>query len=138
RSFCDLGGLFIEAGRNDRAIETFEHARTEAEALENIHRDYFLANASLGFLRAGSLELADRTLDQVRDKTQIASCMLGFARLLWNRDEKDEAIETLDEAHAILKSQRETETRDRRTAVGVLGSIAVQFAAFGKPERAME
>lgn len=138
RTLCDVGNLFIEARRNDKAIETFELARQSAEVLDNIHRDFFLVNCALGFLFAGSDELADRTLDLVTDKTQMASALLGFARDQWGKNDKENALETLDEAYAIVNSQRETETRDSRARNGLLASIAVQFAGFGKTEQGIE
>jgi tetratricopeptide (TPR) repeat protein len=138
RALCDLGNLFVEARRNDRAITTFDQARTFAESLTNVHRDLFLVNCSLGFLYAGSTELADRTLDLVRDKTQMASALLGFARDHWKKDEKVEAVEALEEAYEILRSQRESETRDSRSRNGLLATIAAQFAAFEKPDRGVE
>lgn len=137
-ALCEIGNLFTEAKRNDRAIETFDAARGLAEKLDNMHRDYLLAAISLGFLHAGSLDLADRTLDLVTDKTQMASCLLGFSRELWKKDEKEEALEALEEAYAILKSQRDIETRDSRAKFGLFTSIAVQFAGFEKAERAIE
>lgn len=137
RSLCDIGNLFIEAKRNDRAIETFDKARNEAETLDNIHRDSFLGAVALGFLRAGSLELADRTLDAVKDKTQIATALLGFSREFWRKDEKADAIEALEEAYAILKSQREAETRDSKARFALFTSIAAQFAGFEKGERSI-
>ncbi len=138
RTLCDIGNLFIEAKRNDKAIETFEMARTSAEVLDNIHRDFFLVNCALGFLFAGSSELADSTLDLVTDKTQMASALLGFARDHWSKNEKDDAIETLDEAYAILSSQREAETRDSRARNSLLASIAAQFAGFGNTDRGVD
>jgi tetratricopeptide (TPR) repeat protein len=138
RAFTQIGNLFVEIERRDRAIETLDRAKTFAEKLDNFHREFLLANAALGFLRAGSLELADRTLDLVSDKTQIASCLSGFAQIFWSNDEKTEALETLEEAYAILKSQRETETRDSRAKFQVFGAIASQFARFEKAERAIE
>lgn len=138
RAFCDVGNLLIEAGRNDLAVETFEKARVEAEALDNIHRDSFLGHVSLGFLHAGSIDLADRTLDAVADKTQIASALVGFARDYWNKEDKDEAIEALEESYAILKSQRDIETRDSKARFALFTQIAVQFAGFEKGERAIE
>ncbi len=138
RTFCDIGNSFIEARRNDKAIGTFELARASAEALDNIHRDFFLVNCALGFLFAGSSELAERTLDLVTDKTQMASALLGFARDHWSKDEKETAVETLDEAYAILSSQREAETRDSRARNGLHASIGVQFAGFGRTERGVE
>jgi len=138
RAFTDIGNLFIETDSRDRAIETFDQAKTFAEKLDNVHRDFLLANAALGFLRAGSVELADRTLDLVADKTQIASCLNGFSQVFWQNGERDEALETLEEAYAILKSQRDGETRDSRVRFKNFGAIAIQFARFEKAERAIE
>ena len=138
RAFVEIANHFIEARRNDKAIETFDKAKTLAEKLDNIHRDIFLSNISQGFLRAGSLDLADRTLDAVSDKTQIASCLLGFAQEFWRKDETGEAVEALEEAYAILKSQHDKETRDSRAKFALFASIAVQFARCSKPERAIE
>src|SRR5688572_22699711 len=98
RARCDIGNAFVEAGRNDRAIETFDKARETAETIDNMHRDAFLSLAAQGFVHAGSLDLADRTLDLVADKTQIASCLFGYARAFWKKAERDEAVEALDEA----------------------------------------
>ncbi|MBC7900285.1 MAG: hypothetical protein H7070_09555 [Saprospiraceae bacterium] len=138
RTYCEIGNLFIEAKRNDRAIETFEKARGLAEELDNIHRDSFLAAAAIGFLHAGSVELADRTLDSITDKTQIATCLLSFARDSWKREEKDDAFDALEESYAILKSQHERETRDGKAKFRLFTSIAAQFAGFEKCERAIE
>lgn len=138
RNLCDIGTLFIEAGRKDKAIETFDKAKSHAELLENVHRDAFLGNAALGSLYAGSDELADRTLDLVTDKTQMASALLGFSREYWKREEKQDATDALDEAYEILRSQRDIETRDSRARNALMTSIAVQFAGYGNHERAIE
>lgn len=138
RAYCDIGNAFVEAGRNDKAIETFDKAKATAEAIDGIHRDTFLALAAQGFLRAGSVELADRTLDLVADKTQIATCLLGYSREFWRKDERDEAIDSLEEAYAILESQHERETRDSRARFRLFTQIAAQFAGFEKGERAIE
>lgn len=138
RTLVDIGNSFVAAKRNDRAIETLDKAREYAEVLDNIHRDSFLASVSVGFLRTGSVELADRTLDAVADKTQIATALLGFAREFWRRDEKDDALESLDEGYAILKSQHEKETRDSKAKFALFTNIAAQYAGFEKGERAIE
>ena len=138
RVLCEIGNLFIEAKRNDKAIETFDTARGFAEILDNTHRDFFLAACALGFLHAGSDDLADSTLDLITDKTQMASALVGFAREQWKKDEKAEAVETLDEAYEILISQRDIETRDSRARYALLTTIAAQFAGFGKTEQAIE
>ncbi|CAN5435973.1 hypothetical protein BH10ACI3_BH10ACI3_13230 [soil metagenome] len=138
RAFCDIGNHFLEAKRNDKAIETFDAARALTEQLDNTHRDFFFVNCALGFLYSGSLELADRTLDLVNDKTQMASALVGFSRESWRKDEKEDALETLDEAYEILKSQRETETRDSRGRNTLHASIGAQFAGYGKTDRGIE
>ncbi len=138
RAYCDIGNAFIEAGRNDKAIETFDKAKSTAETLDGGYRDVFLALAALGFLHAGSLELADRALDLVVDKTQIASCLLGYSREFWRKDERSEAIDSLEEAYAMLESQHERETRDSRARYRLFTQIAAQFAGFEKGERAIE
>ena len=138
RALTDIASHFTDAKRSDRAIEILDKAKAIAEKLDNIHRDSFLSTVAYGFFRAGTIDLADRTLDLVKDKTQISSCLSGFAREYWAKGEKDEAVETLEESHAILKSQHEKETRDSRAKFGLFGAIAALFARFEKPERALE
>ena len=138
RALCDTGNLFIEAKRSDKAVKIFDSACQFAEALDNVHRDFFFVSCALGFLNAGSDELADRTLDLVTDKTQMASALLGFSRDSWKKGEKEDAVETLDEAYEIIRSQRDIETRDSRARNGLITNIAVQFAGFGKTERGIE
>jgi tetratricopeptide (TPR) repeat protein len=138
RAMADVGMAFSDAGRKDLAIKTLDRAREYAEVLANVHRDNLLAAISQGFMRAGSVELADRTLDMVADKTQIATALVGFAREYWRRDEKDEALEALEEAYEVLRSQRESETRDTKAKFGLYVTIAAQFAGFEKGERAIE
>ncbi|MBA2494263.1 MAG: hypothetical protein H0V31_06170 [Acidobacteria bacterium] len=125
-------------GRNDKAIETFDKAKTIAERIDGVHRDNLLAGIALGFLRAGSIDLADRTLDLVADKTQISSCLVGFSQEFWDKGEREDALETLEEAYAILKSQKDAEIRDSRARFNLWSVIAVQFAKFQKAERAIE
>lgn len=138
RVHCEIGNLYIEAKRSEKAIEIFARARDLAEALDNIHRDAFLAAVAVGFMNAGSVDLADRTLDLVADKTQIATTLLGFARQLWRKDEKNDAFEALEESYAILKSQRDIETRSSKERYSLFTSIAAQFAGFERGERAIE
>jgi tetratricopeptide (TPR) repeat protein len=138
RAYCDLGNAFIEAGRNDKAVESFDKAKSTAEKIESMHRDVLLSLAAQGFLHAGSLDLADRTLDLVTDKTQMASALLGYSRNFWRKDERSEAIDSLEESFAILSSQHERETRDSRTKFRLFNQIAAQFAGFEKGERAIE
>ena len=138
RTFYEIGNHFSEIKRNDKAIESLDIAKTHAENLDNIHRDAFLSNIAYGFLKAGSVELADRTLDLVKDKTQISNALSAFSQEFWSKGEKDEAIEALEESYAILKSQTEKETRDSRARLHLFATIAVLFAKIEKPNRAFD
>ncbi len=138
RAFLDIARMFAQAKRNDKTIETLDKARASAETIEGIHRDSFFTEIALEFLRAGTIDLADRTLDLVTDKTQMASCLTGFSQEFFAKGEREEALEALEEAYAILKSQRDAETRDSRARFRLFGTIAVQFANFEKVERAIE
>jgi len=138
RALIDIGNHFVEANQNGLAIETFDKAKGAAETIEGIHRDSLLGAIALGFLQSGSLELADRTLDLVADKTQMASALVGFSRRFWEKSEPDEAVETLEEAYAILKSQRDQEIRDSRARYNLWATIAVEFARIEKADRAVE
>ncbi|MEZ5428456.1 MAG: hypothetical protein R2747_19455 [Pyrinomonadaceae bacterium] len=138
RAFTEIAGNLVEVGQKGRSIEILENARLFAERIDGVHRDGLLASISLGFLKAGSLDLADKTLDLVGDKTQVAACLIGFSEIFWKTDETGEAVETLEEAYAILKSQRDNEIRDSRARFRLLANVAVQFAKFNKPERGIE
>ncbi len=129
---------FRANGRNDKAIETFDKAKAIAEQIDGVHRDNLLAGIALGFLRAGSIELADRTLDLVNDKTQISNALVGFSQEFWNKGDHGDALDTLEEAYAILKSQKDAEIRDSRARFNLWGVIAVQFAKYDKAERGIE
>lgn len=138
RALIDLGNHFIEARENGRAIEKFDQAKTAAETLDNQHRDLFLTNIALGFLRAGTLELADRTLDLITDNAQTASTLLGYSHHFRAQNEPDEAAETLEEAYAILKSQKDRDVRDSRGRYNLWATIAIEFARIEKADRAVE
>lgn len=138
RILTEVGNLFTQANRKDRAIETFDKAKQIAEKMDSVHREYLLSGVSLGFFHAGSLDLADRTLDLIKDKTHLASTLVGYAREFWARGEETEANEALEEAYQILKSQEEIETRDTKAKLALWRTIAVQFASFEREERAIE
>ncbi len=138
RVLTDIGNLFSDADRKDRAIETLDKARRVTEKMDSVHREYLLSAISLGFFNAGSVDLADRALDLITDKTHLAATLLGFARGSWNLGEKTDALEALEESFQILRSQAESETRDSRAKFQLWRSVATQFAGFDKHERAIE
>ncbi len=138
RAFVEIGNGFLAAKENGKAIETFDRAKTITENLDNVGRDAFFADISLGFLYAGSLDLADRTLDLVSDKTQMVTAMLGFSQHFHAKDEAADALESLEEAYAIMKSQKDLEIRDSRMRYRLWTACAILFARYGKEERAIE
>ena len=138
RALINIAFQFIDLNRKDKAIEVLDKARQSAEILDSVQKDSFLSNISQGFIKAGSLDLADRTLDLVADKYEIAHALVGYADEYWANKEADEALEALNEAYEILKSQRDTETRNSKAKFNLFGLIAIRFAEYGKPDRAIE
>jgi hypothetical protein len=138
RAYLSISFQYIEAGHKDKAIDVLDKARQFAESLDTVQKDSFLSQISQGFMKAGSLDLADRTLDLVADKYEIAHALVGYADEFWQKKEEGEALEALDEAYQILKSQRETETRNTKAKFNLLGIMAIRFAGFGKLERGIE
>jgi tetratricopeptide (TPR) repeat protein len=138
KALQETAEIFIRIGRRDKAIETLEKARQKAEKLQGMDRENFLSLIALRFLHAGSLELADRTLDLVSDKAFISSALLGFANHFFENGDFNGALETLEEAYQILRSQHEKEIRSSKERFQLFRLIAIEFAKFGKFERAIE
>jgi hypothetical protein len=138
RAYNDTASNFISANRNDRAIETLSKAQQIAEKIDGVRRDNLLSEVSLNFFRAGSVDLADRTLDLIADKHQIAATLFGFSKEYLSSEEVDEALETLEESFEMLKSQSDREVRDSKARFELFAVIAVRFASLGKNERAIE
>ncbi len=138
RAYLGISFQYIEAKRKDKAIEVLDKARQFTETLDSVQKDSFLSQISNGFMKAGSIDLADRTLDLVEDKYEIAHALVGYADEFQAKGEEEDALEALDEAYQILKSQRDTETRNSKAKFNLLGIISMRFASFGKLERAIE
>lgn len=138
RAYLQIGSSFIDADRKDLAIKSFEKGRHLAEEIDGAHRDNILGNISVAFLHAGSVELADRTLDLVADKTQLAAALCGFADVYLEEESEEEASEAVEEALAILNSEGDLEIRSSKTRFEVFNRIAILFAKVGKFGRAME
>jgi tetratricopeptide (TPR) repeat protein len=138
RALQDAATHFSHVSANDKAIETLAKAREEAETLDGVHRENLLSQIALGFLRAGSIDLAERTLDLISDKVLIASTLAGYSMEFDEKGERDDALETLEEAYQILKSQSEREVRSSKDKFGLYGTLALLFAKYDKTERAVE
>ena len=138
RTLIDLGNCFAAASRRDLAISTLEAGRQAASAIDSIRRDGLLAAVAAGFLRAGSEELAERTLDLISDKTQLAAALKSMADEYARLGRVTDALEALNEADAILRGERESERRDSRASFSVRGAVAIAFAALNKAEIAIE
>lgn len=138
RAYLSIAFQYIEAKRKDKAIEVLDKARQFAETHDSGQKDSFLSLISQGFMKAGTVDLADRTLDLVGDKYEIAHALVGYAETYWANQEEADALEALDEAYEILKSQRDTETRNSKAKFNLFGAIALRFGEYGKIERAIE
>ena len=99
RAMSGIAEQYLEIGKFDKAIEILGKARAAAEVLSGNHRDGLLSSISVDFLRAGSIDLADHTLDLVIDKTQIASTLTAFSNEFARKDETEDALDALEEAY---------------------------------------
>ncbi len=137
RALCEIGSLFTLAGKPAAAVKCFETAAEQSDELTT-HRDFFIANAALGMMQAGDADAPDGALEMLRDKTQAASCLVGFSKEYRRRGELTDAMEELEEAYAIFRSQKDSEVRDSKAKFAVHRLIAVEFAESGSLERAVE
>ena len=80
------------------AIEIFDKAKANAETIHGTHRNNLLADIAVVFIEAGSIELADRTLDLIEDKTKIARTLHGFSEEFRDRGEIADADESLEKS----------------------------------------
>jgi tetratricopeptide (TPR) repeat protein len=140
RALLDAATHFLEIGANDRAIETLSEARGDIESsnVGGSQREGFLSQIALGFLRAGSLDLAERTLDLIADKVAVATTLVGYSTQFDEKGERGEALETLEEAYQILQSQPEKEVRNSTEKFNLYAAVAALFARYEKTERALE
>ncbi len=138
RAYFEIVASFIDEKRNDRAIEVLAKAQSVCELIEGAHREHNLAQISLLYFRAGSVDLADRTLDLLTDKYQISSCLLGFSNEYFAKGEHSDALEALVESHTILKSQTDKEVRNSQAKFELLATIAIRFAILDKLESAIQ
>ncbi|MCS6875162.1 MAG: hypothetical protein RML33_10855 [Acidobacteriota bacterium] len=133
----DIAEAFHVLQLTDKAIETLEKAKREAEKLDDLDRENLLSSISVAFLKNGSIELADEALDFIEDKTLIASTLVGFSDVFLKNQENTEAAEALEEALQILRSQTESEIRSTLMRNHALTLVAVRFANLTEIEKAI-
>jgi tetratricopeptide (TPR) repeat protein len=133
-----IGNVYFDAGEIAKGGVVFAKAAEESVVLDNVHREGFLVAAAIGLLKCGEVEAADEVLDKVEDKTEIAGCLSGFSRFFQQNDEMEDAVEAIEEAFAMLKSQTEYEIRDTKARNLMLANVAIQFQRVGLNQRAVE
>ncbi|MDH3493294.1 MAG: hypothetical protein OEM82_07070, partial [Acidobacteriota bacterium] len=122
RGLNEIANCYLEAEDRESAADYFLKASAEAAKLDSGHRDSFLVAAAIGLLKSGNVEIADETLDLVEDKTQVASCLFGFSRV-YEKEEPEDARETIEEALAMLNSQSEYEIRSTKDRNEMYGAV---------------
>ncbi len=138
RALNEIAHRYFDAGEAATGAGFFQKAVEVANTLDNVHRDGFLVNSAIGLLKCGEVDAADETLDFVTDKTQLASCLYGFSKVFDSNDEKEEAIEAIEESYAMLKSMTEYEVRSTSAKLDMLAAVAIQFQRLGLTQRAVE
>ncbi len=133
----EIASAFKKAGIPDKAIFALKRSKQKATLLSEPDRSHFLSAVSVALLENDKLELADETLDLISDKTIIAATLIGFASVFWNKNEKVEALDALEEAYQLLKIQKESEIRSTTFRLQLFRKIAVQLANFEQMEKAL-
>ncbi len=134
----DSATKFSAVARHDKAIQTLGKAQAIAETFEDRFHDQFLTQIAIAYAHAGSLDLAEKTLEPIDDLHQVALTHAGIAYEQHLRGDSERAFSQLEEAWQTLKSQPESQVRSSESRFGLWSVIAVRFAQFGKPERGLE
>jgi tetratricopeptide (TPR) repeat protein len=134
-----IADLYIRIGRKDLAIALISKARDAAERSETRSwRDQAFSSLAELYFRADSTDLAENTLDQIADTYWFARALTQFASIKAERGDEAGAIDDLEEACALLLSQKSGEIYDSAARSALLQRIAQEFAPLGKFERAMD
>lgn len=134
----EIAARNIQAKQNEQAFSILENVRQLAAELEPRFSDQILTQISGLYAHAGNFEQAEKVLSPIADKQQTALAHTAIALEHQAAGETEKAVQSLEEAYAVLKSQPEREIRDSRARFNLMATIAVRLAQFGKPERAIE
>lgn len=128
----------IEGKHYDRAFAILEIVKTLSAQLESRFRDQILTQTSALYAHAGNFEQAEKILEPIADKHNVALAQATIAYEHQAAGDHEKAVAALEESFAVLKSQREREIRDSRARYNLMASNAVRLAQFGRFERAIE
>lgn len=134
----EIAERFHQSGNNERAAVALEGAKQAAENLERRFRDGAFVQIALLFARLGNFAQAESTLKPIKDQQQIAEGHVGIAIEYFSIENHEAALSHLAEAYDVLKSQPAREVRDSAARFNLFATIAIRFAQFGNPERALE
>ena len=134
----EIAARFHEAGQDESTITVLEQAKQLAETLDRRFRDSVLVQIALLYARLGDFVGAEQTLKPIEDLQQTAAAHHGIALEHHADNDNEHALGSLAEAYAVLKSQPEKLIRDSAARFNLFAAIAIRFADFGKPERALE
>lgn len=135
----EIAGLWFRAGRNDRVIKLLSRARAAAEASDaRAWRDQAYFKIADLYFRAGSVDLSERTLEQIVDTYHFAACLRVIAAQKKESGNDSEALDDLEEAIALLAAQKSTEIYDSAARAELLRMIAEDLIVHDRFERSME
>lgn len=134
----EIAARRIQAKQNEQAFAILENVRQLASPLDQRFRDQILTQISGLYAHAGNFEQAEKVLEPIADKQQSALAHTAIALEHHASGDSDSAVQSLEEAYAILKSQPEREIRDSRARFNLMTTVSVRLAQLGKPERAIE
>ncbi len=138
RSLNELANRYIDLKQTGKAIEVLSEARTLAETLDTYNREAFLVQISFAYAHAGNFEMAERIAEPIEELYHSALAFAGIAAEHITRENYGEAIDLLEEAYSLLRTQKDKEVRDSAARFSLFSQIAVRLAVCGKFERGLE
>jgi len=118
--FYQAASKAVDRGEADRYRELI-NSQVESEDERNTALDSLNNEQMYYDLRQGKTDDLDKLLPLIRAKEQRAMAMAGLAILLEKKDQHDEALKLLDEAHALVKVDLTNEKESNALLAVMLG-----------------
>ncbi|HZH34358.1 MAG TPA: hypothetical protein VEX64_05920, partial [Pyrinomonadaceae bacterium] len=134
----EIVSRLLDTKQTERALEVLEKTRQLVNSFEPRFRDQVLTQISSLYAHSGNFEQAEKVLEPIVDLQQTATGHVAIALEHQAQGDTEQAVSSLEEAYATLKSQPEREIRDSKARFNLFATIAVRLAQFGRFERAIE
>lgn len=133
-ALVNIAGMYLEAGKKDKALDTFSRATQEAAAIKDVlEQEKAYAEIALHFSMAGHFDRAIETASKVDDHYFSAELLAQIADLYTKAGQPDRASDMLSKA---LKVTKKIEAGYHRFSL--LEMIAVFYANAGQFKKSID